>query len=226
MEILIDEEIEKILKIIILNGDKKYIQPASYDIRAGEEIYLPERGKKITLKRGEFEHLQPFESVLIKTLEEVRIPKNMTCLLQPSSKLSTRGLIYTGGSIDPGYEGCLWINIRNMAPMHEEIEYGQPIASIVFIKMKDNVKTGYAEAHGKIDFLPKERLPHKPERTLYDWIQISTKLDSVGLEVNGIKSSISHMENLLFGFLHAFLYAAVAGIIAGLVLGIFQMVFK
>ncbi len=29
MEILIDKEIEKILDIIILNGDRKYIQPAS-----------------------------------------------------------------------------------------------------------------------------------------------------------------------------------------------------
>lgn len=214
MEILIDEEIEKILNTIILNGDKKYIQPSSYDIRVGEELYLPERGKKISLKRGDFEHLQPFESVLIKTLEEVKIPKNMTCLLQPSSKLSTRGLIYTGGSIDPGYEGCLWINIRNMAPMHEDIEYGQPIASIIFFRMKDEVKIGYAEAHGKIDFLPNERLPHKPERTLYDWIQISTKLDSMGLDVSNVKSNIDHIKSLLFGVF----YAAVAGIIAGLVI--------
>lgn len=214
MEMLIDAEIEKIIGTIILKGDKKYVQPASYDIRVGDEIYLPERGKRLNLKRGEFEHLQPFESVLIKTLEEVRIPKNMSCLVQPSSKLSTRGLIYTGGSIDPGYEGYLWINIRNMAPMHEEIEYGQPIASIQFIRLKDNVKTGYAEAHGRIDILPRERLPHKPERTLYDWIEISKKLDNVGLEVTNVKSNLDHIKSLLFGVF----YAAVAGIIAGVVI--------
>lgn len=226
MEMLIDAEIKKIIGTIILHGDKKYVQPASYDIRVGDEIYLPERAEKLNLKRGDFKHLQPFESVLVKTLEEVIIPKNMSCLLQPSSKLSTRGLIYTGGSIDPGYEGYLWINIRNMAPMHEEIEYGQPIASIQFIRLKDYVKTGYAEEHERVDFLPRDRVPHKPERTLYDWIQISTKLDSVGLEVNGMKSKFDHLENLLFGFLHAFLYAAVAGIIAGIVIGIFQLIIK
>ncbi len=190
MEMLIDAEIEQIIGTIILNGDKNYVQPASYDIRVGHEIYLPERGERLELKKGDFKHLQPFENVLIKTLEELKIPKNMSCLVQPSSKLSTRGLIYTGGSIDPGYEGYLWINIRNMAPMHEEIEYGQPIASIQFIKMKDDVKKGYAETHGRIDVLPRERLPHKPERTLYDWIQISKKLDNVGLEVNNVKSNL------------------------------------
>jgi deoxycytidine triphosphate deaminase len=226
MEMLIDAEIEKIVGTIILHGDKNYVQPASYDIRVGEEIYLPERAERQNLKTGDFQHLQPFESVLIKTLEEVIIPKDMTCLVQPSSKLSTRGLMYTGGSIDPGYEGYLWINIRNMAPMHEKIEFGQPIASIQFIRMKDSVKKGYAEEHGgRIEHLPKDRVPHKPERTLYDWIQISTQLDSIDSQVNGMKTSLDHVEKRVSGFLDTFLYAAIAGIIAGLVIAIFKFIF-
>ena len=213
MEILIDAEIEDIMGSIILNGNEKFIQPASYDIRVGNEIYLPERGKRIELTEGEIEYLQPFESILIRTLEEFIIPPNMSCLVQPSSKLSTRGLIYTGGAIDPGYEGYLWINLRNMAPMHEEIEYGQPIASIQFIKLKDNVKNAYVKKYGRIKILPKERRPHKPERTLYDWIDISKKLDSVS-------SSVDNLKNLVF---YVF-YAAIAGIFAGVAVVTFQFI--
>lgn len=219
MDLLIDEELEKVVDTIIINGDKRYVQPASYDIRVGKEIYFPERGEWIEFKEGYIEHLKPFESALIKTIEEIKLPKNMFGLMLPRSKLSTRGLIYTGGSIDPGYEGCLWVSIRNMAPMHEEIEFGQPIASCQLIKLDKEVIKGYAEKHGRIDTLSKDRRPPKPDRTLYDWIEMSRKLDDVGTEVNTVRVTVNHINNMLYGFV----YAAIAGIMAGLVIVLFQL---
>jgi deoxycytidine triphosphate deaminase len=220
MEMLLDKELEKVIDTIIINGNKKYVQPASYDVRVGNEIYFPERGERKEFKKGDIEHLQPFESALIKTIEEINLPKNMVGLMQPSSKLSTHGLIYTGGSIDPGYEGCLWVSIRNMAPRYEEIEYGQPIASIHLIKFKEGkeVIKGYAEEHGRIDTLSKDRKPPMPERTLYDWIKMSSKLDEVGTEVSTIKTRVTHIDYVLYGIV----YATVAGLIAGLVIVIVQ----
>ena len=210
---LLDNELEKVVGTIIINGDKKYIQPASYDIRVGKEIYFPERGERKEIKKGDIEHLQPFESAVIKTIEEIRLPKNMVGLIQPNAKLSTRGLISTGGSIDPGYEGSLWICVRDMAPRHEEIEYGQPIASIHLIRFKEGkeVIKGYAEDHGRIDILTKDRRPPMPERPLYDWITMSSKLDKVVTEV-------SKSIKVLWGIV----YAAIAGIVAGLVIIIVQ----
>jgi len=209
MEMLLDEELEKVVGTIIINGDIRYVQPASYDIRVGKEMYFPERGEKKEIKKGDIEHLQPFESALIKTVEEIKLPKSMVGLMQPSSKLSTRGLIYTGGSIDPGYEGCLWVSIRNMAPRYEEIEYGQPIASIHLIKFKEGkeVIKGYAEEYGRIDTLSKDRRPPMPERTLYDWIKLSSKLDEINKDVNTLKT-------LIYGII----IGVVAGCIAGLVI--------
>jgi deoxycytidine triphosphate deaminase len=228
MEMLLDEELEKVVGTIIINGDKKYVQSASYDIRVGNEIYFPERGERKEIKTGDVEHLQPFESALIKTIEEIKLPKNMVGLMQPSSKLSTCGLIYTGGSIDPGYEGCLWVSIRNMAPRYEEIEFGQPIASIHLIKFEKGkeVIKGYAEEHGRIDTLSKDRRPPMPERTLYDWIKISSKLDEVGTEVSTVKVSVEHVNNLVNGAIYGVLYATIAGIIAGLVIVIVQFLLK
>ncbi len=220
MEILVDEELKEVLGTIIINGDKKQVQPASYDLRVGKEIYLPERGERKEIKEGDIEHLQPFESALIKTIEEIKLPKNMVGLMQPRSKLSTRGLIYTGGSIDPGYEGCLWISIRNMAPRYEEIAFGQPIASCQLIKFEDGKKVikGYAEEHGRIETLSEDRRPPMPERTLYDWIKMSSKLDEVGKEVGTIKSTVDNINKGLYGLV----YAAIAGIMAGLIIVLFQ----
>jgi deoxycytidine triphosphate deaminase len=94
MEILLDKGLREVLDTVILHGDVKCIQPASYDLRVGKEIYFPERGERKEIKEGDIEHLQPFESALIKTIEEIKLPKNMVGLMQPRSKLSTRGLIY------------------------------------------------------------------------------------------------------------------------------------
>lgn len=228
MEILVDEELEKVIGTIILNGDIKYVQPASYDIRVGNEIYFPERGERKEIKKGDIEHLQPFESALIKTIEEINLPKNMVGLMQPSSKLSTRGLIYTGGSIDPGYEGCLWVSLRNMAPRYEEIEYEQPIASIHLIKFEKGkeVIKGYAEEHGRIDTLSKDRRPPMPERTLYDWIKISSKLDEVGTEVSTVKTTVDHVNKVLYELVYAAIAGVIAGIVVGLVIIIAQFLLK
>ncbi len=223
MEILLDGELKKQVGKIVVNGDERCIQPSSYDLRAGDEVFLPERGEKKEFKKGGIIHLQPFESALIRTIEEIKLPKNMMGLMQPSSKLSTRGLLYTGGSIDPGYEGFLWVSIRNMAPRYEEIEYGQAVTSVHFIRFKEgkNVVKGYAEEHGKVDDLSRDRRPQKPERTLYDWIKMSSKLDEVGVEVSTIKNAIDHIDNVLYGIL----YATVAGIMAGLVIALSHFFF-
>ena len=215
---LLDEELEKVVGTIILNGDKRYVQPSSYDIRVGEEIFFSERGEREEIKMGDVRYLQPFESLLLKTIEEIRLPKNMVGIVLPSSKLATRGLIYTGGSIDPGYEGFLWINIRNMGPRYEEIEFGQPIASISLLKFEEEkkVKKGYAEEYGRIDTLPRDRRPQKPERALYDWIKLSSRLDEMHSEIGKVETDVSHMRGLLYGLF----YAAIAGIIAGLVVAI------
>jgi deoxycytidine triphosphate deaminase len=219
MDLLVDKELKKLVdkKEIIKDGEKKYVQSASYDVRVGNEIYFPERGEKKEIKNGNIEYLQPFESAVIKTYERIYLPKNMIGLMQPSSRLSTRGLLYTGGSIDPGYEGFLWVSIRNMAPRNEEIEYGQPIASVNFIKFKGNkeVDEGYAEKYGEILKLSRDRRPQKPERTLYDWIKMSNKLDKVDIAIENINSKIDHVNSILYNVV----YAAIAGILAGLAAG-------
>lgn len=96
-----------------------------------------------------------------------------------------------------------------MAPLHEEIEYGQRIASIHLIKFEEGkeVITGYAEEHGQIDTLSKDRRPPTPERTLYDWIEMSRKLD-------GINKDVKMLKTLIYGII----IGVVAGCIAGLVI--------
>jgi hypothetical protein len=42
----------------------------------GKKIYYPERGERKVIKKGDIEHLQPFESALIKTIEKISLPKN------------------------------------------------------------------------------------------------------------------------------------------------------
>ena len=218
MKILVDKDIKTCLNKIILNGDESSIQQSSYDLRVGDEIYFSERGKKVNLIQENVVVIKPFESVVIKTFELLKLPKDMMGLIFLRSKLGTKGFIYTGGIVDPGYEGYLWINLRNMSPRHEEIMYKQTIATLVLIQLDNAVENGYAEIHGKIDFLPVDRRPPIPERTLYDWIELSRKIDETNIKVDKVYHEVSRVHQVLVGLI----YACVAGIMAGLVISLLQ----
>jgi dCTP deaminase len=97
------------------NGPKKLVirpyspesqQPASYDLRAAEEMYLP---------RG--------ICTLLPTLEWVELPMDLAGTLRCRSSFGRRGILLGAGFVDPGFRGQLTLCLTNMG--REDVAIGK-----------------------------------------------------------------------------------------------------
>jgi len=72
-------------------------QPASYDLRVGEESILHKR-----------------LCTLVPTLEWVELPLDIAAMLRCRSSYARKGVLLGGGFVDPGFRGQLTLCLTNM----------------------------------------------------------------------------------------------------------------
>jgi dCTP deaminase len=103
------------------------IQPASVDLRLGYEIIVPQGGHIIDPMMGlgttdqpkafDLHYLKPGEFVNVCTLEYVKIPGNLAGIVVGKSTLARFGLqVESAGFVDPGWEGRLTLELKNLGP--------------------------------------------------------------------------------------------------------------
>lgn len=78
----------------------------------------------ITIKPGDF--------YLIKTIETVNMPENLTASITPRSTTYRSGLVIRTGNVPPGYSGGLTFGLKNEGPVAVTIEMGARIVHIQF----------------------------------------------------------------------------------------------
>ena len=125
--ILVDEEIQNAVKngvIEISDFSEDCLQPASYDLRIGEEGYTLSVGTIIDInKEGELQ-IQPGDFALIITHEKLRLPANMLGRFGLRSEYARMGFLATAGpQVDPGFEGKLVIGIVNFSSNSIKLPY-------------------------------------------------------------------------------------------------------
>ncbi|HUW47435.1 MAG TPA: hypothetical protein VMW36_01660, partial [Patescibacteria group bacterium] len=105
----------------------------TYDIRAGELMICSEAdGKRnyVSLKDQKEIAIEPFRSATVQSYEKIRLPLNMYGELWIRNALQHSGLAFTGGDIDPGYWGYVYIKIHNVGPVPVSIRFQKDIASV------------------------------------------------------------------------------------------------
>lgn len=83
---------------------------------------------KIIIKPGEF--------YLVKTIESVNMPQNLTASITPRSTTYRSGLFLRTGNVPPGYCGGLIFGLKNEGPVTVEIEMGARFVHIQFSEVK------------------------------------------------------------------------------------------
>jgi len=142
-------QLVKKIKLVENLSERELTNPegAGFDLRLGEvykisgEAFLgvTERHtaevsvvKKYDEKKVSKVVIKPGEFYLIKTIEDVNMPDNLTASITPRSTTYRSGLMIRTGNVPPGYCGGLTFGLKNEGPVAVTIEMGARIVHIQF----------------------------------------------------------------------------------------------
>ena len=92
------------------------------------EKYDENKPSKVRIAPGDF--------LLVKTIESVNMPDNLTASITPRSTTYRSGLHLRTGNVPPGYCGGLTFGLKNEGPITVEIELGARFVHIQFVQVK------------------------------------------------------------------------------------------
>lgn len=147
-------------RIVIDPMDIKLVQPASVDLRLGNdfrvfrnsthvaidpEVHQPDLTEEIIVGEGDAFVLHPGQFALGTTLERVAVPDDVLGKLEGKSSLGRLGLMIhsTAGYIDPGWDGQITLELSNVANLPILLRPGMRIGQISFERMSSPVDTPY-----------------------------------------------------------------------------------
>lgn len=120
---------------------EEQIQPASLDVRLGEQFVYPDTGDHferdpLILRKG--------DRVLAHTRETIDLPNDIAAQLAGRSTYARKGIIVhkTAGWIDPGFEGQITLELYNMSEGSIVLDVGDRVAQLVFLELS-SPSSGY-----------------------------------------------------------------------------------
>lgn len=144
---------------MIIPFDEVNLQPCSYDVTLSKNIVRYFGRGEInamyhTLHDLEYIRfsmnsegfvLDPNEFILGSTNEGVTIPKNIAARFEGKSSLGRLGLAthVTAGFIDPGFDGDITLEIKNLNNHPIRIFPGMKIGQLCFFELHDDVDRAY-----------------------------------------------------------------------------------
>lgn len=90
--------------------------------------YDPKKKQSIKIKPGDF--------FLVKTMEKINLPINLSAVIIPRTTTFRSGLFIRTGPIQPGYSGELTFGLKNEGPIIVEIEMGARFTHLIFHEIK------------------------------------------------------------------------------------------
>ena len=145
--ILVDQDIKDGVEsgeIGISDFSESCLQPASYDLRVGEEAYTVSKNKIIYLQKEKAVEILPGDFALIMTHEKLSFPTNMVGRFGLRSIYARKGLLLTGGpQIDPGFEGKLIFGVVNFSSQSIDLPYLELFCTLELHKLDKHAKNPY-----------------------------------------------------------------------------------
>ena len=158
MTLLNDWEIGSRGPEIITPFREERVQPASYDLALGSEFIVFNAHEELFLDLGDLRDrsaqriktnkgvvLHPGEFVLGVTEERITLPNNIVGRLEGKSSIGRLGVLIhvTAGFVDPGWDGCLTLEIYNVRKIPVILRPGLPFCQISFYLMEAAALTPY-----------------------------------------------------------------------------------
>lgn len=183
---------KKLVVTPLLSEDQ--IGPASIDVRLGSSIIIPKRTHlekhdvtdktsihemerrlydKARLKYHSKFLLHPAQLILGVTFEYISLPNDIFCTILSRSSWGRLGLVVaTAAAVQPGYKGCLTLELANVSESSIALYPGLPVGQLVFQKVEK--ETGDPATYkGRYDCPTEAELPkfyaHKTDTEIEFW---------------------------------------------------------
>lgn len=146
-------ELVKTKKLVEGLSERELTNPegAGFDLRLGEvfeisgKAFLGETHRKTpdiksvrvyNSKKPSSIKIRPGDFFLVKTIEKINLPVNLSAVIIPRTTTFRSGLFIRTGPVQPGYQGELIFGLKNEGPVTVEIEMGARFVHIIFHEIK------------------------------------------------------------------------------------------
>jgi dCTP deaminase len=137
--------------LILPDPSDRQIQPVSVDLRLGNSwCHLPRDPEDRTGHHriiSEEMNVRPGAFVLGCTLERIKLPSYLAGVVKGKSSWARRGImVEAAGLVDPGFDGQITLEIKNLSHLPRLLRAGDMIAQIMFLPVDKSVTRPYGSA--------------------------------------------------------------------------------
>jgi len=120
---------------VVPHPETSQVQPASLDLRLADSF--------VRLPRNQFDEahretlsqtiIRPGEFMLGSTIERIKLPSHICGQVHGKSTWARRGLmVEAAGLVDPGFEGTITLELKNLSHLPLVLSAGTPICQMSF----------------------------------------------------------------------------------------------
>jgi dCTP deaminase len=123
--------------MIFTNVNNVVVDPKAFDEKA------------FVKHEGDYCIIPPNSFALARSVEYLRIPRNVMALCLGKSSYARCGIVCNFTPFEPGWEGHVTIEISNTTPLPAKIYSEEGIAQVMFFEGDDPPEISYADRKGK-----------------------------------------------------------------------------
>jgi dCTP deaminase len=184
--------------IVIDPFDEKQIQPASIDLRVGDEGATTKHKRKIKIDEAGLIILEPGDFGVICLLERVKFGPQYVGRLGLRSKYARKGLIATTGpQVDPGFEGSITLGLANLTPKSVSLSHRDDILTLEIHKLEKPATKPYCGPYQGKYGLSTEDLDAIAEGDGMAFSEVLTSLRSLSSNVSDLTAQMKTMQWML-----------------------------
>ena len=182
-------------ELAIENFAEGCLQPASYDMRLGEQAITSTHREKINPATRGLLIIPAGDFALVTTHERVKMSSKMAGHIGLRSYFARKGLVVLSGpQIDPGFEGVLVIGLCNLSPSDVVLPYKERFCTVEFYGLREQVASAYQGEYQRQEGISGRDLGLLVEAQGMTFGQVITALNALSADVKAISSSISMLK--------------------------------
>jgi len=174
--------------------DEGQIQPASIDLRVGDEGATTKHKQRVDIAQRGLIILEPGDFGVICILEHIKFGPQYVGRIGLRSKYARKGLIATTGpQIDPGFEGSIKVGLANLTPKSVPLSHRDDILTLEIHRLDKPAARPYSGPYQGKYGLSVEDLDSIAEGDGMAFSEVLTSLRSLSANVADLSGKMSDL---------------------------------